>query len=221
MRAITRVAMLSAACLGMTWAQPAAQPPAPPTPARDEVVPPRLPEAGPEGVRPGGPGAERSRRRESGQLQIPAAFMERLRLERPELYERLSKLHEEDRPRFFQEIRALMRERGVPFPEVQLAGARGRRDSPEEQKCLELSRLYQDAKEPAEKERLKAELAEAIAAAFGARLRSSQERVARLEKQLQEFRLNLERLETNREKICAERLDELTKPAEWRWEGNW
>jgi len=217
MRAIASAILLSVVGLGMAWAQPVTQAPVPPAPAVAETPPAPPPppaEGAPEGLRAGGQSAERAWRREGGQPQIPAAFMERLRQERPELHERLSRLYQEDRQRFFQEVRGLMREAQGP-------GLRGRRDSPEEQKCTELSRLYREAKDPAEKERLKAELSAAVSAAFGARLRASQERVARLEKQLGEFRQNLERLETNREQICAERLEELTKPAELRWDGNW
>jgi hypothetical protein len=114
-----------------------------------------------------------------------------------------------------------MRERGLQVPDGEGVPGRARRESPEEQKCIELSRLYQEAKDDAEKERLRGELAEAIQSAFEARLQASKERIANLEEQLQDFRQHLDRLEANRERICDERFQELTKPAELRWDGNW
>ncbi len=202
-------------------APPAVQP-APP--AGDMAGPPGgwAPDEGALPAPPGGPPPERGWRREGGQAGIPAAFMERLRQERPELHERLSRLYREDRPRFFQEVREMMRERA---PEQAGEGGRGPgrvlRESPEEQKCAELSRLYLEARDEAEKERLKGELAEAVHAAFEARLRASKERVARLEEQLADFRQRLERMEANRDRICQDRVEELTKPPELRWDGNW
>jgi len=166
-------------------------------------------------------GLERGRRREGGPQAIPGAFLERLRQERPELHERLTRLYREDRQQFFQEVRSLMRERGLPVPDGEAAPGRVRRDSPEEQKCLELGRLYQAADGEAEKERLKAEMATAVQAAFEARIGATKERIARLEEQLKDFHQHLDRLEANRDRICAERVEELTKPAELRWEGNW
>jgi hypothetical protein len=218
-----------AVSVGMLWAQqPAGGAPTTPAPNPPEpggtaaaVAPPdagRGPKAG------NGLSTERGRRRDGvqgGQQGVPGAFMERLRQEHPEIHKRLSKLYQEDREQFFQEVRALMRERGLQAPEGTGSGSRSQRDSVEEQKCSELGRRFRESKDAAEKERLKTELAAAIQAAFEARLRGSQERIARLEQQLKEFRQRLEHLEANRDKICAERLDELTKPAELRWDGNW
>jgi len=228
MNPFTCTVVVYAAAVGMLWAQQpaavtAAPTPNPPQPAEETGGRPP-PEAG-RGARPGaGFGTERGWRREAGQAgqqAVPGAFMERLRQERPELHKRLSKLYQEDREKFFEEVRNLMRERGPQATEGAGPGSRGARGSVEEQKCIELSRLYQESTDPAEKERLKTELSAAIQTAFAARVRNSQERSARLEQQLKEFRERLQHLEANRDKICAERLDELTKSAELRWGGNW
>lgn len=223
-----RIAMLWVAGLGLLQAQPqpAPLPDAPPAPVRgpqgDEVTPPPGP---PAAMAPGGGpgmGLDRGRRREGGQQAIPGAFLEHLRQERPELHERLTRLYGEDRQRFFQEVRALMRERGLSVPEGDAAApVRSRRESPEEQKCIELGRLYRETPAEPEKERLRGELADAVQAAFEARLGASKERIARLEEQLKDFRQHLDRLEANRDRICAERIEELTKPAELRWDDNW
>jgi hypothetical protein len=221
--------------VGTLWAQQpdgVTPPPTPSPPPAAATVEPAA-DAG-RAAKPRANGTERGRRREAGQGQqvVPGAFMERLRLERPELHKRLSKLYEDDRELFFQEVRELMRERGAQAaeeggPSKRQAGdgtsstKRAPHDSVEEQKCAELGRLYRESKDAAAKERLKGELAAAIQVAFQARLRTSQERIARLEQQVKEFRERLERMEANREKICAERLDELTTPAELRWDRNW
>jgi hypothetical protein len=204
------------AMLGVLSAQP--------QPARPRETPPPGPGMQPAGAglpQPAGPGPERGWRREGGQQGMPSAFMERLRQENPEAHERLSRVYKNDRQQFFQEVRKLMAEGGLPVPEAE--GARGRvhRESPEEQKCAELSRLFQEAQNEAEKQRIRAELTAAIQAAFEARLHASKERIARLEEQLKDFRQHLDRLEGNRDRVCEERLEELTKPPELRWDGNW
>lgn len=215
-----------AATLGTLCAQqPGAAVPAPlADPPKAPAVAPAAVGASRNGKAGTGSGAERTWRREGeqgGKQGVPGAFMDRLLQEHPELHKRLSKLYQEDRDQFFQEVRKLMRERGLQVPDEGGTGNRGRRDAAEEQKCSELGRRYQASQDPAEKEQLRTELAAAIQAAFEARLRGSQERIARLEQQLKEFRQRLEHMEANREKICAERLEELTLPAELRWDGNW
>jgi hypothetical protein len=221
------VAAAYAASVGLLCAQqPATATPAAPAEAAQPAEAPKAP-ARAEATRSsksGNGGGERGSRREGEQgakQGLPTAFMERLRQEHPELHKRLTKLYQEDRETFFQEVRALMRERGVQTPEGEGTTTRAPHDSSEERKCAELSRLYQASQDPAEKERLKAELAAAIQAAFEARLRGSQERIARLEQQLKEFRGRLGRMEANRDKICAERLEDLTEPAELRWGEKW
>ncbi|NLF16990.1 MAG: hypothetical protein GX595_07005 [Lentisphaerae bacterium] len=236
-----RVLCLAVIGLSAAWAQPAPGPrpgpgadplPGPGPEQRRRPAPPpgeappawgqpgpgaEAPEGGPRPGQPGGP----LRRREGAATMAPAEFMERLRQERPEEHERLSRLYREDPKRFFQETQALVREMGVQLGAAHPAGARLRRESPEEQACLDLSRRFREAADPAAQAQLKTELAAAIETAFEARLKASKERIARLEKQLLEVREKLQRLEANREAICAERLQDLTQPDDLRWDGNW
>jgi hypothetical protein len=213
--------------VSLAWAQqPDGGAAAPPPAAAPEVAPatgdPAPADTG-RRTRPGnGAGVERTRRRNAAQDgSIPGAFMDGLRQERPELYKRLSKLYQEDRERFFEEVRGLMRERGTQTAAGNSTADRSPRSSAEERRCNELARQYRESNDPAEKERIKADLAAAVQAAFEARLRSSHERIARLEQQLKDFRERLEHMEANRDQICAGRLNELTTPPELRWDGNW
>ena len=220
------VVAVYAAAVGLLCAQQpdgATPTPNPPKPAAATAA--TAPAETERTAKPGnGLGAERARHHEPGQggkQAVPEAFMERLRQEHPELHKRLSKLYQEDREKFFQEVRTLMREREPQVPETTSSSKRSQRSSAEEQKCLDLSRSYQECTNAAEKERLKTELAAAVQAAYEAKLRGSQERIARLEQQLKEFRGRLERMEANRDKICTERLDELTRPTDLRWNSHW
>ncbi len=148
--------------------------------------------------------------------ELTAGFLEALRRENPEKYERLVKLREEDRQAFFKELREMLQAR-----RGNKGAGRGRKPAPEELRCRELSRQYHAARDPAEKERLKEELETAVEEAFEARLNGSKERLARIEQEMARFRENIQRLEANREKICETRVQELTRPPELKWDSRW
>ncbi|MBN2449126.1 MAG: hypothetical protein JXR77_01985 [Lentisphaeria bacterium] len=213
----------------------AQQPPAGP--------PPR--EGGPPGMMPGErrPEAARAWRREGGPEQVPGRppgpaggglagnFLDRLKQSNPEEFERLSTLYRTDRQQFMQEIRRIMQERGLQmdpeqgpqprraFPAMGMMGEP--RARPEEEKCQELARLYAETADGQEKTAIRQELQAAVQEAFEARLGNSRERIAHLEEQLTKFRQHLQNLEENRDAICRARVEELTRPPELKWEGNW
>lgn len=143
------------------------------------------------------------------------AFLERLRLEAPETFERLSKLYHEDRQAFMREAKDMALARGMK------RGRSGPGRVPEEAQCAALSKLYHETEDETKKGEVKKQLEKAIAEAFEARMASSRQRITRLEKQLAAFRENIARLEKNREGICRARLDELTREPELKWEANW
>lgn len=161
----------------------------------------------------------RDARRQRQQIGMAKGMLERLKTEDPEEFERLTQLYREDRQAFMKEMRSIIAERPKLFGGV---GRQRRKDDRQlEMKCHELSKLYLETEDEKEKARLKAELTAAVQKAFEVRLKNSRERVERLEQQLTQFKERIQTLEENRERICQERLNELTRPPDLRWEGNW
>lgn len=149
---------------------------------------------------------------------LPGAqeLIERLRMEDPERFEHLMTLREQDRPAFMQELRQIVKERRGAGDE------KGRKPpSPQEIRCNELSRQYQEAETEEKKAEIKAELEQAVMEAFEARLNASKERLARLESEITAFREHIKRIEGNREKMVQMRVDELTRPPELDWDSRW
>lgn len=145
--------------------------------------------------------------------------LEQLKRENPEEYERLKALYMDDRPAFMEEMRDIVAERPGLLRRVD--SVRDERAQRIERECQELSRLYQEAEDENEKERLKAELKQAVEEAFEVRIESSRRRIEHLERQLTRFKERIETLEENREKICEDRLEQLTRPPELRWDAQW
>jgi len=131
-------------------------------------------------------------------------MFEKLRNENPEEFERLMRLREEKPQVFLQELRKMTSDKGT-----------------EEDKCHELSRLYHDTEDPAEKERVKAELREVVLAAFDARIELHRRRLVEVENRLAGMRKKLEEREAGRTEVCEERLRELTKNPTLNWESGW
>ncbi|OGV71381.1 MAG: hypothetical protein A3K19_01465 [Lentisphaerae bacterium RIFOXYB12_FULL_65_16] len=145
-------------------------------------------------------------------------FMEDFKAENPEEFDRLMQLRETDKDAFNAEIRKIMMERrkdgkgGGMAPPMQ-----GVLKSPEEEKCMELGRQYREAQAPEEKERIKADLAESVKAAFDKRLEGQKQRLADLEKEMARIKDAIGKREANRAAVCNQRIDELTRSPELNW----
>lgn len=190
--------------------------PPPPPPPEGGFGPP--PHGGPGGP-PHGPGA---RGHGPGGMRGPGVqrpdkqrWIQRLRQENPEEFERLRRLREENPDEFRREARERIQERmAQPGP-----GQGPRHPAAEsERECHELTRLYHDAQTAEEKERIRADLSKALEESFNKRLEAQKERLARLEKEIERIRTYVEEREANRAKICGTRLQELTQDPALRWD---
>lgn len=211
---------------GALWAvEPGVdRPPPPPAPAGPP--PTAAGEAGAMGR--GGAG------RRGPVMDMLEQYRDKLKKEDPAEFERLMKLKDTDPEAFRKEIRErVMRDGGMRemarenfanregMPGGREGGMRDMmrpRPMPEDEKCLDLARQYHDARTPAEKEKLKTDLQAAINLAFEKRLVTQRERVEKMDQQLKQIRDGIATREKNRDKICAERLTELTKDPALRWQ---
>lgn len=175
--------------------------------------------AGDEGLNPNkeemrGQRSERSgkwRNNRAGGHSI-SKWLENMKNENPEEYERLSNLRQSNPTEFRQEMlkRHLERRRD-----------KVRRDSKHEEETLELAEQFRKAETDEEKNDLREKLKEAVYNAFDANLRSSQERIERMEKELQKLREHLERRKAKKERICEARILDLTLDEELQWKPTW
>lgn len=142
------------------------------------------------------------------------AWLEKLRAENPEMVERLLRLREENPERFRDEVReiALRRNKGGGGDDAAVAA------NPDEAKCKELSRQYADTKDPVEKDRIRAELREAVLRSFDLRLQERAERLERMKQELERLQKQLAERKASRDPICEARVDELTRESGLRWE---
>ncbi|OPZ28997.1 MAG: hypothetical protein BWZ02_01114 [Lentisphaerae bacterium ADurb.BinA184] len=136
-------------------------------------------------------------------------WMERMRAENPEEFERLRQLREQNPEQFREEVRGRVRER--------LEGNFQARLSPPERECTELSRQFHEAATPEAKEQLKGRIEAAVDKAFDARLAQQKEMLANMEKQLRQLREEIEAREQNKAAVCTRRVDELTADPRLRW----
>lgn len=136
-------------------------------------------------------------------------WLERLKTENPEEFERLQKLRDEDPEKFREEIRRMSKER--------FGGMIRQKGRQLEAKCRELSQKYRDAEGEADKAAAKEQLQVAVKEAFDARVAAQKEMVKNLEEQLAKLKKQIAEREENREKICEERVESLIKGPTQRW----
>jgi len=140
-------------------------------------------------------------------------YLEELKANAPDEFNRLLALRESDKVAFFQEIRKAM-------TAADGKGAlRARPAEVAERRCLELSRDYRAAADPAAKERLMAELKEAISQAFDKRLEMQKGRLAHMEEEIERLRASLRQRADKRDDICRARLEQLTRDPSLDWDG--
>jgi uncharacterized protein YdiU (UPF0061 family) len=164
---------------------------------------------------PVGPGqAQPGRGKNEGRPPIARQFIEHLRQTDPQKFRELMQLRKTDPQAFGKELRQLvqawMKSNRPPRP-----------ISREEQVCRELSERYHQTDDEQQKEALRQDLAEAVEQAFEARVKTTEKRIERMEQELQKFKERLELLKKNRRRICEDRLEELTRPPELDWDGDW
>jgi len=182
--------MLGAACNGR--AEEAA------APSRPDVVPscPRTSGVNPEEARTMSP---------STNPTGGARWLERLKTENPETFERLMQLRDTDPAKFHSELRRLLLRRGAPKPADPKVAA-------DEAACRDLAQRYHAATAETEKTRLKAELRALVENMFAARTKADRERLARVEQEVDRLRARLAERETKRDEVCAARVEELLTP---------
>jgi len=137
-------------------------------------------------------------------------WLEQIKKEDPEKFEKLMKLRETNPDEFRKQISALARKR---FQKRRLENM-----PPEERRCIELSRQYARTENPDEKAQIKAQLQEAVEKAFDARIRERLERLERMESELKRIRGQIEERKENRGRICTARVEELTRDPRLRWD---
>jgi hypothetical protein len=142
--------------------------------------------------------------------------IEHLRRENPARFEELMNLRRTNPKAFGDELRNLIKQ-------WQERHQKNRAPTlPEELRARELSWRYHDTQDEAERDKLRAELAEAVEQAFQARVRVMEKRLETMEKELDTFRRRLDLLKANREPICKGRTEELLRPPELNWDnGGW
>ncbi|MDT8389035.1 MAG: hypothetical protein RRC34_00815 [Lentisphaeria bacterium] len=154
--------------------------------------------------------AERFEHRRGGDAGFARGdWLERLKSENPEEFERLQKMREEDPEAFREEMRARMKKRATGF--VKQHG--GKLDA----EAKTLGEKYARAESEAEKAAIKAELETTVYQAFDSRLDAQKKVIAHLEKQLERLKQQVADREKNREAICRDRVDTLTGDPNLRW----
>lgn len=155
-------------------------------------------------------GAERFEHRRGGAPAFARGeWLERLKSEDPEEFDRLQKMRQEDPEAFREEMHARMKKRMVGFVKQRS----GKLDS----EAKELAQKYGLVESEEEKAVIKAELEKKIYQAFDNRMEGQKKLIAHLEKQLEQLKKQVAEREENRETICRKRLDSLTANPNLRW----
>lgn len=163
-----------------------------------------------EGDRPGPPRAFAQAR--EGQHARPMGnrgWLQMLKEKQPEEYERLQELRESDPEAFLDEIRKRFRQH--------IKSRMRKHVGPHNRECMELAKKYHDAENPEEKAELKQELQDAVKKAFDARVEQQAAMIKRMEERLNKLRDHLAARKANRDEICAERVENLTRKPAMQW----
>ena len=163
-----------------------------------------------KGFRPGPPPArEEARKGQHANPMRNRGWLQMLKEKHPEEYERLQELRESDPEAFRDEIRKRFR---------QHVKRRMRKHvGPHNRECMELAKKYHDAENPEEKAALKQQLHDAVKKAFDARVEQQAAMIKRMEERLNKLRNHLATREANRDEICAERVEDLTRKPAMHW----
>lgn len=134
------------------------------------------------------------------------AWIEDMKKNDPEQYERLMTLRKEDPQAFRREIHKQFGERMERHMRKQLG--------PEEKKTQDLAAKYQAAADPDEKAEIKERLEAAVQAEFDARIKQQEDMLAKMEQRLNQLREHLSTRKNSRDKICSKRVEALTASPE-------
>lgn len=188
--------------------------------AQDDAKPDGPPDGERNGRRDGPPEAMRHPRPGMREMTPPRAargrpemmlggrIMQRLQEENPEEFRRLMQLRQENPEQFQGELRDLVRRR------MQKRAGAGRNH---ENQALNLARQYREAESEEDKARLRDELEQSVRQAFDADLSQREEMVENMERKITELRQMLVRRRENKTRICADRVEELLRDPELKW----
>mgnify|MGYP001545066878 CR=1 FL=1 len=147
--------------------------------------------------------------RGDGPMRHVKEWVEQLKEENPEEYERLMKLREDDPEAFRQALHARLRNKmGDRVRKMHEAG---------EKETLELAEKYHAAEAAEEKAEIKEQLTALVKQTFDERVETQKEMLKRMEAKLAEFRENIAKREAKRDEICAERVEQLTRDPALKW----
>ena len=132
-------------------------------------------------------------------------WVETLKEEEPEEYERLMELRREDPDAFRQEIRERIREK---IEDRMPESAR---------ECQKLRQKYHEADNDREKEEIREDLEDAVEDAFEERLERQEELVDDLEEKLDKLRDRIRKRKDNKDEIIEVRVEQLTRDPDLRW----
>jgi hypothetical protein len=175
----------------------------------EQVFAPRKPRG--EGEHWGKPGPRPGRGREHGEraMRHVKEWIEQLKTENPEEYEKLMKLREKDPEAFRQALHTRLRDKmGDRIRQMHEAS---------EGETIELAERYHAAETAEEKAEVKEQLTAAVKKAFDERIATQKEMLKRMEEKLTEFRERMEKRKAKRDEICAERIEQLTRDPALKW----
>jgi hypothetical protein len=141
-------------------------------------------------------------------------WRETMQREDPAEFKRLMDLREKDPEAFRKEIRERVAKRGLGAG----TSTPGTEAITEHEKaCLDLARKFHETQDPAEAEKIKAQLQQAVAVAFDDRQVRQQERLTELETRIKSIREQVQKRQASKDKICQLRVEELTRDVNLNW----
>jgi hypothetical protein len=177
--------------------------------------PPARPQEGNRPQPPTGQGqTQPGRGKSEGRPPVARQVIDHLRQNNAQKFQQLMQLRKTDQKAFNNELHQLVKA-------WQKRNQQRRPLSREEILCRELSERYHQTDNEEEKEALRRDLAAAVEQAFETRVKATENRIERMEKELQKFKERLELLKKNRHTVCEDRLQELIRPPELNWGGDW
>lgn len=141
-------------------------------------------------------------------------WLERMKRENPDEFQRLLQLRQTDPQQFSQELRKFAQQRRGSM-------RHSGRATEEERKCQELGRLYHETKDTAERERIRGELRGAVEAAFDRQIKERREWLDEMMRKIEGGRKRLAEREAKRDEVCEDRVHDLTRDPGLKWNQKW
>ncbi len=154
--------------------------------------------------------------REEMRNKFKNELLMRLQREHPALYESLMNGPEHDREWLLDRL-LRPNPQGNVQPKNDLGGPRAPPPDENEEKVRQLAQNYRAATDPAEKDKIRAEIRSELNKSFDLRMQHRQAEVEGFEKRIAEMRTNLDARNANRKAIVDRRLKELTEGENLAW----